>query len=73
MSVIGEIAQLLTAIAAVGAMVLSWRSSLKINKVGRDVEKVHLATNSMKDELVKATAAASRAEGVEAGRNERNS
>lgn len=73
MSVIGEIAQLLTAIAAVGAMVLTWRNSLKINKVGAQVEEVHLATNSMKDELVKATAKASRAEGVEAGRNERSS
>lgn len=66
----GEIAQIITALTAFGAMMLSWVVALRVNKVGIQVEKVHLATNSLQDKLVAATASASRAEGVEAGRLE---
>ena len=62
---IGEFSQLLTAFAAVGALAMSFYNSRKIREV-------HLATNSMKDELVAATAKSSKAEGVleEKGRHD---
>ncbi len=44
----GDIAQILTALAAVGGLLMSWSNSRKI-------QEVHEATNSMKDELVAAT------------------
>jgi hypothetical protein len=50
-------ANLLTAFAAVGALVFSILNSIKI-------ETVHKATNSMKDELVAVTKLASHAEGM---------
>lgn len=53
----GEIAQIITAIAAVGAFLNSWRNSRKI-------EIVHKATNSMKDELVAAVGTAEHARGM---------
>ncbi len=66
----GEIAQIITALSAVSACLLSWRNSRKIEKVDVKVEQVHLATNSLQDKLVAATATASKAEGVEQGRAE---
>ena len=57
----GEIAQIITSlatlVASAGAFILGWRNANKI-------EQVHIATNSMKDELVAVTAKASHAEGV---------
>jgi hypothetical protein len=57
------IASTATLVAAIGTLLMSYRNSTKI-------EAVHLATNSMKDELVRATASASKAEGLEQGRAE---
>jgi hypothetical protein len=51
-----DVAQLLTALAAVGSCILSWRNSRKI-------EQVHKATNSMHDQIVAVTATSSRAQG----------
>ncbi len=59
----GEIAQIITAMAALGAVILSWRNSRKI-------DQVHVATNSMKDALVTATGNAAHAAGKEEGRME---
>jgi hypothetical protein len=56
----GEVAQLLTAIAAVGSCIASLRNSRKI-------EAVRHATNSLVDRLVVKTAAASDAEGFKRG------
>lgn len=53
----------------VSTVLVAW-IAYKTAMLGRAVEKVHLATNSMKDALVEATAKASRAEGVTAGKLE---
>ena len=64
----GEVAQIITSvatlIAACGAILIGWWNARKI-------EEVHKATNSMKDELVAATAKSSKAEGLKEGRDER--
>lgn len=64
---LGDIAQLIEAIAICLSVWLTWRN-------GRGIERVHLATNSMKDALVESTAKASLLEGtaagLEQGRNE---
>lgn len=60
----GDVAQIITSIAALTAAVSSWRNSRKI-------EQVHKATNSMKDELVREVRIASLAEGRKQGREER--
>lgn len=60
---LGALALVITAIASLGSMLLSWRNSLKI-------EEVRHATNSMKDELVKVTGEAEHAKGVVQGRSE---
>jgi hypothetical protein len=57
------IAALTTLVAAIGAAVSSVLN-------GRKIEKVHLATNGMKDALIESTRAAANAEGKEAGRAE---
>lgn len=57
---IGEVAQLLTAIAAVGSCIASLRNSRKI-------EAVRHATNSLVDRLVDKTASASDAAGFKRG------
>ncbi len=58
---LGDISQFLTAIAAVGACLLSWRNSLKI-------EQVHKATNSLTDRLVETTRSDANQTGVTEGR-----
>ena len=60
MSHIGEIAQLITAVV----LALNFLQSLRN---GRNIEKVHLATNSMKDALVNTTEKESYARGIKAG------
>lgn len=54
---LGEVSQFLTALAAVGGLIVSFLNRKKI-------EIVHKATNSMKDELVALTAKSSFQEGV---------
>jgi hypothetical protein len=53
----GDVAQMITALAAVGALLMSWHNSRKI-------KEVHAATNGMSHELNALTAKASKAEGV---------
>ena len=57
---IGEIAQLITAIVLALNFIQSWRN-------GKSIEKVHLATNSMKDALVNSTEKEAYARGVKSG------
>lgn len=57
------IAQLITALAAFGAMAMGWWNNRKI-------EQVHIATNSMKDELVNEVRVAALAKGLKQGREE---
>ncbi len=56
-----EVAQIITSlatlVAAAGSLLISWRNSGKI-------DEVHIATNSMKDELVATTRLAAHAAGV---------
>lgn len=59
--------QLIVQIASGFAIV--W-GALKLNENSRDIKEVKHATNSMKDELVAATAKGSLAEGVAQGRAE---
>ncbi len=62
---VGELSQLITAIAAIGAVIMSWRN-------GRKIEIVRHATNSMKDELVQVVRKASIAEGRNIERTDPN-
>jgi len=58
---ISEISQALTALAAVGALGVSlWNQ--------RAIHDVHVATNSMKDELVAVTRSDAKQEGIAIGR-----
>ncbi len=59
----GDLAQIITAFAAMGAFILSLRN-------GRKIEIVRHATNSIKDELVAEVRRASHAEGLKEGRDE---
>jgi len=57
-----EIAQLITAIAALGAVLMSVRN-------GHKIQEVHLSINSRMDELLKAASEAARAAGATEERN----
>jgi hypothetical protein len=57
---LGEVAQLITAIALAANVYQSWRN-------GQGIERVHKATNSMKDQLIASTDKESFARGVKAG------
>lgn len=48
--------------------ILSWRTHAATKKTQENVQKIETATNSMKDALVKSTAEASHAAGMEEGR-----
>jgi transcriptional regulator of met regulon len=52
-------------IVSIGISILNY---LKIDRTQSDVKKIELATNSMKDALVEATATGEHAKGFEAGR-----
>lgn len=64
----GDVAQMLTALAAVGSMLASLRNAAKIEKSNENIHKIEIATNHMKDALVQATAQASHAQGVADGK-----
>jgi hypothetical protein len=59
---IGDIAQIITALAAVGALLLSWSNNRKI-------EAVHVATNSLTDRLVATTRTEAHAAGAKEQRD----
>lgn len=62
MPALAEIAQILTALAAVGAVISSWRNSRKI-------EAVHISINSRMDQLLESTGAAMKAQGIQEERD----
>ena len=66
MPALGEIAQLITALAACGALVVGWLNSRKI-------QAVHVDINSRMTELLQVTGNAARAEGIQQGRDQTNS
>lgn len=66
----GEIAQVITAIAALGSMVVGAISISVSVKNGRKLEVVHQATNGLTSKLVSLTAVSSKAEGNLEGRAE---
>jgi hypothetical protein len=57
-----EIAQLITALAALGAVIMSARN-------GRKIQEVHLSINSRMDELLRSARASARAAGIDEERN----
>jgi hypothetical protein len=59
-----DVAEIITAAAALGAVLMSWRNSTKI-------QDVHVSINSRMDQLLAATGLAARANGVAQGRRER--
>ncbi len=64
---IGELAALITSLATLLGVL--WTIHLSRTNA-REIEKVHVATNGMKDQLVAATAASSNAAGNREGRAE---
>lgn len=56
-----------TLVTAVAAATVSLVNTFRIGRVAKNVEKIEIATNSMKDQLVVATAKASHAEGTAEG------
>ena len=65
-----ELAPLVSAFGALGAVYLGVLNSKKIVSVVDKVEAVHIATNSMKDQLVASVAEREHAKGVIVGREE---
>lgn len=55
--------------STVGVVLVAWLA-FKTAKLSKAVEKIHVATNSMKDALVKTTAESSEAKGNLEGRKE---
>lgn len=68
--VITAMASLVAAIFAGVASIMSIRNAAHLQVVKEDVHKIELATNSMKDQLVKATGDAAHAEGKAEGKAE---
>jgi hypothetical protein len=60
---LGDVAQLITAMSAFGALVLSYFNRRAINEV-------HISTNSRMDQLLEMNKKSSRAEGLKEGREE---
>ena len=62
-------------IQALGILVVlwqQWRQRTRAIEIAANVQKIELATNSMKDALIDSTAKASELEGAERGRKERD-
>lgn len=66
----GDIAQVIIASAALLASLTSAAALVVSVRNGRKIEQVHVATNSMKDELVAVTRKDALAEGLKEGREE---
>jgi hypothetical protein len=67
----GDVAQIITALAAVGSVWASLRNSARIKQVATHVEKVEAATNGMKEQLVNEVRAASFAAGEKSEKDKR--
>ena len=62
------VGSLITAMASAAAVVIGAFNSIKLSRTAQQVEKIEVATNSMKDALVAATAKGEHAAGVAQGR-----
>ena len=60
----GELAQLITALAALGAVAMSARNGRKADTAQKSIQEVHLSINSRMDQLLKASSDAAHAEGA---------
>jgi len=67
---VSEIAPILTAIGMLVVAITGLLNVFVSLKTSAKVEQVHIATNSMKDQLVAATRSAATAEGIAAGRTQ---
>lgn len=67
---ITEIVQIVTALGILFNGTASLLAFLQSRRNGSSIEKVHLATNSMKDELVKVTGDAAFERGLKQGQEE---
>ena len=65
-----DVADILTAIAAIVAAVMAFNASKKSDENGTKIQAVHVDLNSRLTQLITATGAAAHAEGLEAGRKE---
>jgi hypothetical protein len=65
-----EIIQVVTALGTMCTVLLGIRNAIKLSRTQANVQKIEIATNSMKDALVSSTAAASHAEGRAEGNKE---
>jgi uncharacterized protein Yka (UPF0111/DUF47 family) len=61
------IVALATLVTAMGSLVASVLSHIRLNHVANNVQQIEKAANSMKDQLVESTAKASLAEGTAVG------
>ena len=59
-----EIAQLITAAAAVGAVIMSARNGRKADLAQKAIQEVHLSINSRMDQLLEAARVAAHAAGM---------
>jgi hypothetical protein len=66
-----EIAELITAVSALGAVVLGVRNGNRIQNIHLSIDLLEKNTNSIKDALVASTAKASFAEGMQQERDSR--
>lgn len=60
----------LTSVASATAVIIGALNTIKLNRTAAQVEKIEIATNSMKDALVSATASSAHAQGKSEGREE---
>ncbi len=74
MEYVTQIAPIITALVLAFNCWQTWRNGERAKKIATDVKTIEVATNSMKDALVAATAKAAfgegKAVGLEKGRNE---
>lgn len=61
---------LVAAMASSAAVIIGALNTTKLNRTAAQVEKIEIATNSMKDQLVAATASSALAQGKVEGRQE---
>jgi len=61
------VATLPATIAAIGALIVAWRSGHKVDLQAEDIKRIEHATNGMKDALVEATRAKGEAVGYAQG------
>lgn len=70
-AVVGAVAVVVAAVPGYIALILQMRHKAAVGELRGDVQRIHVDINSRMDQLLNATAAASRAEGVAGEREAR--